>query len=116
MTPTIFFPRTCWFCLAPDTLALRLDRKSKPYLGCATCGVHAFLRTPAALHGIAIVSPAVEQIRELLSTNPAYAAQQQEVYATFKRELLAAMAPPESAVVKGATYLDLLANDKKKVV
>jgi hypothetical protein len=117
MTPTIFLPRTCWFCLALGTLALRLDRKSKPYLGCAACGAHAFLRTPAALAGVAIVSPTVEQIRAALSTNPAFAMQQQEIFMTFKRELLAAIQPPpESAVTNGATYRDLLANDKRKVV
>ena len=116
-TPTVFQPRTCWFCLALSTLTLRLDRKGKPYLGCAACGAYAFLRTPAALVGVAILSPTVEQIRQILSTNPTFAAQQQGVFETFRRELLAAMQPPpESAASNGATYRDLLANDKRKVL
>ncbi len=65
---------------------------------------------------LAIVSPTVEEIRKVLSTNAAYATEQNDLVVTFKRELLATMQPaPESTSTNGATYRDLLLNDTRKV-
>ena len=58
----------------------------------------------------------VEEIRKVLSTNAAYATEQNDLVVTFKRELLATMQPaPESTSANGATYRDLLVHDTRKV-
>ncbi len=117
MLPTIFHPRTCWWCLTASAMALRLDRNGKPFLVCAVCGARGFMRTPVSLNGVAVVAPVVEQIREQLTNDPRYAEQQRLVIASLKREFLAAMAPvPEQSASKGMTFRDHLEIDQKKAV
>ncbi len=114
MLPTIFQPHTCWWCLAPGAMSLLLDKRSKPYVRCLACGVHGFMRTPAALNGFAIISPVVEQIRDRLTTDPQYAETQRVAIASFKRELIAVMRPPaDPTAVTGASFRDLLELEQK---
>jgi len=115
MLPTIFHPRTCWWCLTLAMMAVRLDRNGKPFLVCSVCGARGFMRTPASLNGLAVVAPVVEQIREQLTNDPRYAEQQRLVIASLKREFLAAMAPtPEQSAPQGMTFRDQLELEQKK--
>jgi hypothetical protein len=46
---------TCLFCLTRDSFELKLDKKSRPYFGCKSCGLFCFLRGDFSMKGPAIL-------------------------------------------------------------
>lgn len=54
----------CLFCLHPSSARLGLDKKSRPYTHCLTCGARSFLPLYDCLRGLAILPTLIEAWRE----------------------------------------------------
>ncbi len=75
--------RVCLFCLAPDAMSVKFDRRGKPFLRCFACGVRAFMPSFQSLNGVAILTPYAESVVEQMAQNRAVADE--------KRRLVAAL-------------------------
>ncbi len=86
--------RTCIFCLAPHSMSVRFDKKSKPYLRCAACSTRAFLGARGAMNGVAVLLPYAEEIVARMQTDGAYAATKLAEIDRFHEAVLAGLRVP----------------------
>lgn len=47
----------CLCCLRPDGVAVKVDRKGRPYMTCGWCGARTFLHSPEGLRGVMLLAP-----------------------------------------------------------
>jgi len=58
----------CLNCLTPNTVALKLDKKGRPYSSCTMCGTRAFIKTRIGLRGFIVLAPQVMALWEQATT------------------------------------------------
>jgi len=49
----------CLFCLSQSCVALKLDKKGKPFAFCHTCGTRSFIKSRIGLRGYMVLAPKV---------------------------------------------------------
>ncbi len=56
----------CLCCLGRDTVALKLDKKGRPYSTCWSCGSRIFMRGRRGLRGLSVLAPTLVQVWETM--------------------------------------------------
>ncbi len=49
----------CLFCLSENTVDIKLDKHSRPYLFCCSCLARAFLHSSRSFIGLRLLAPSV---------------------------------------------------------
>lgn len=61
----------CIFCWEPEAMEVKYDKKGRPYIRCALCGVRAFIHSPRSYFGLKLVSNiSLNNVRALKSEVP----------------------------------------------
>ncbi len=89
--------RVCLFCLAPEAMSVKFDRRGKPFLRCYACGVRAFMPSLQALNGVAILTPYAESVVDRMAHDPTYASAKRQEVATMVDAIRARLTTPVGA-------------------
>ena len=92
MTQGLYF---CIYCLEDDSMQLRFDKKSRPFLICTSCSSRAFVRTGMmAISSYAAVAAIAREVRSDL-IEAAMMRNQQQIDALQRKESAAMKHIPE---------------------
>lgn len=53
---------SCLHCLSEKCVALRLDKKGRPYTYCRVCSTRSFMPTSIALRGLMLFAPQILEV------------------------------------------------------
>jgi hypothetical protein len=87
----------CLHCMTPDVMAIRFDKKGRPYTACETCGTRAFLRGTLALNGIAVGSVLIPQALQQMADSPEFSTSMRTELARLQARLREVVTGPAMA-------------------
>lgn len=86
--------RTCILCWTPGMLAIRLDKRGRPYGHCRSCYGRIFFQDSRALTGLALLPDQVDGLLSAMRERPELVQQAERTVLRLREQLRAAVLGP----------------------